>query len=50
VRAAFLGKHPEFTPAAVFDGALAESLPGAEVQLLPHRQGTDGFYISAFRR
>ena len=47
VRAAFLAAHPEFTPAAVFESGL---LPGSEVQLLPHRQGTDGFYISAFRR
>jgi 16S rRNA (cytosine967-C5)-methyltransferase len=50
VRAAFLGNHPEFAPAAVFAGALAETIPGAEVQLLPHRHGTDGFYLAAFRR
>ncbi len=49
VRAAFLGSHPEFAPAAVFAGALAETIPGAEVQLLPHRHGTDGFYLAAFQ-
>jgi 16S rRNA (cytosine967-C5)-methyltransferase len=50
VRATFLSAHPEFTPAAVFDGALGEKFPGAEVQLLPHRHGTDGFYLATFRR
>ena len=49
VRAAFLGAHPEFAPAQ----ALPESAglgAGAEIQLLPHLHGTDGFYIAAFRR
>jgi 16S rRNA (cytosine967-C5)-methyltransferase len=49
VRAAFLGAHPEFAPAQ----ALPESAglgTGAEIQLLPHLHGTDGFYIAAFRR
>ena len=50
VRAQFIARHPEFAPASVFEGALATSLPGSEVQLLPHRHGTDGFYIAAFRR
>ena len=44
VRAGFLKTHPEFTP--------VPALPGwpDEVQLLPHRHGTDGFYIAAFER
>jgi len=49
VRGAFLGAHPEFAPAQ----ALPESAglgTGAEIQLLPHLHGTDGFYIAAFRR
>jgi 16S rRNA (cytosine967-C5)-methyltransferase len=50
VRAGFLASHPKFVPASVFDGVLAEKLPGKEVQLLPHRHGTDGFYIAAFQR
>jgi len=49
VRAAFLAAHPEFKPAQ----ALPESVglgTGAEIQLLPHRHGTDGFYIAALQR
>jgi 16S rRNA (cytosine967-C5)-methyltransferase len=49
VRAAFLKTHPEFQAAP----ALPESAglgTGAEIQLLPHRHGTDGFYIAAMRR
>ena len=44
VRADFLGRHPEFEPVAALAGQ------GDEVQLLPHRHGTDGFYIAAMRR
>jgi len=44
VRADFLARHPGFEPAAALPGQ------GAEVQLLPHRDGTDGFYIAALRR
>ena len=49
VRAAFLSAHSGFEPAQV----LPESVGlgnGAEVQLLPHVHGTDGFYIAAMRR
>jgi 16S rRNA (cytosine967-C5)-methyltransferase len=49
VRERFLSDHPEFEPVP----ALREpaSLGGApEVQLLPHKHGTDGFYIAALRR
>ena len=53
VIADFLGRHPEFAP----DGArtLPEAFRGAavgagEVLLLPHRHGTDGFYIARLRR
>src|SRR5262249_8667598 len=49
VRAAFLAAHPEFRPVQ----ALPEPIglgTGPEVQLLPHKQGTDGFYISALKR
>jgi 16S rRNA (cytosine967-C5)-methyltransferase len=45
IRAAFLEKHgADFKP--------VPALPGwpDDVQLLPHQHGTDGFYISAFRR
>jgi len=49
VRAAFLASHLELKPAQ----ALPESVglgAGAEIQLLPHRHGTDGFYIAALER
>src|SRR3982751_5253253 len=45
VRAAFLAAHPDFAPTQ----ALPEPIglgAGAEIQLLPHRHGTDGFYIA----
>ena len=49
VRAAFLAAHAtEFTPATALPPEL--QLPGDEVQLLPHRHGTDGFYLAAFNR
>ena len=49
VRSAFLRAHPEFRPAP----ALPESVglgTEPEIHLLPHRHGTDGFYIAAFER
>ena len=49
VRAAFLAAHPEFGEAAALPEAVGLG-KGAEVQLLPHRHGTDGFYIAAMRR
>ena len=49
VRAAFLSAHPEFEPTQVLPEATGLGA-GAEVQLLPHRHGTDGFYIAAMRR
>ena len=49
VRARFLAAHAaEFTPAPALPPGL--QLPGDEVQLLPHRHGTDGFYIATFTR
>ena len=49
VRAAFLSAHPEFEPTQVLPEATGLGA-GAEVQLLPHRHGSDGFYIAAMRR
>jgi 16S rRNA (cytosine967-C5)-methyltransferase len=49
VRAAFLDAHPEFEPAQ----ALPDSLGlgnAADQQLLPHRHGTDGFYIAVMHK
>ena len=49
VRERFLGEHAAFDPAP----ALPESVglgASPQVQLLPHRRGTDGFYLAAFRR
>ncbi len=49
VRAGFLAQHAsEFMPVPALPAELR--LPGDEVQLLPHKHGTDGFYIAAFRR
>ena len=50
VMAAFLAGHPEFSPEplALPDG-IAEDAPGM-VTLLPHKHGTDGFYICKLRR
>jgi len=49
VRAAFLSAHPEFEPTQVLPEATGLGA-GADVQLLPHRHGSDGFYIAAMRR
>jgi 16S rRNA (cytosine967-C5)-methyltransferase len=49
VRAAFLAGHAEFGPVPALPDSVG--LGGApEVQLLPQRHGTDGFYIAAFTR
>jgi len=55
VRAAFLAAHPGFSPVPVpelFDEARAKDLAAREhdLQLLPDRHGTDGFYLTGFRR
>src|SRR2546422_8347352 len=49
VRSAFVAAHPDFEPAPVLPQSVGLGV-GSEVQLLPHRQGTDGFYIAAMRR
>ena len=55
VRAAFLAAHPGFAPVPVAEllGAARAKDLGArehELQLLPDRHGTDGFYLAGFRR
>jgi 16S rRNA (cytosine967-C5)-methyltransferase len=55
VRASFAREHPEFTAAAPAEmlGAERSAQLGAmpeDVQLLPHKHGTDGFYIAGLRR
>jgi 16S rRNA (cytosine967-C5)-methyltransferase len=55
VRAAFLAAHPGFVPVSVADmlgEERARSLGAREhdLQLLPNRHGTDGFYIAGLRR
>ncbi|HYY53421.1 MAG TPA: RNA methyltransferase [Myxococcales bacterium] len=49
VRAAFLSRHPGFEAAQVLPESAGLGT-GNEVQLLPHRHATDGFYIAAMRR
>ena len=50
---AFLGAHPEFEP-ETSDGWLPEKLrpcySGGMLQVLPHRDGLDGFFIARLRR
>ena len=49
VRRSFLENNKSFEPAnLVVSGALANS--DGTVRTWPHREGTDGFYIAAFRR
>ena len=55
VRAAFLAEHAEFgtvAPAELLgdERAAAVGAGADDVQLLPHRHGTDGFYIAGMRR
>jgi len=55
VHAAFLADHPEFrtvSPAELLGEQRAATLGARadDVQLLPHRHGTDGFYIAGMRR
>ena len=55
VRAWFLSEHPEFTavpPSELLGAERAASLGAGpeDVQLLPHRHGTDGFYIAGMQR
>jgi 16S rRNA (cytosine967-C5)-methyltransferase len=48
----FLAEHPEFAaePLAAEHPALRDAKWGPGVQLLPHREGTDGFFIARLRR
>ena len=55
VRASFLAEYPEFVPVPPIEmlGAERAAALGAraeDVQLLPHRHGTDGFYLAALDR
>ena len=45
IRAAFLSSTNDFTPVPALPRWSSE-----DVQLLPHKHGTDGFYIAAFKR
>jgi 16S rRNA (cytosine967-C5)-methyltransferase len=49
VRAAFLAAHPQFEPAEALPPSLGLGTT-SDIHLLPHRHGTDGFYITALRR
>ena len=55
VRAAFLEAHPGFAPVPMVEllgEPRAKDLGAREhdLQLLPNRHGTDGFYLAGFRR
>ena len=54
VCSAFLCRHPELEPEG-FDPLLPEALRGmggesGMLTLLPHRMGTDGFFMAKFRK
>jgi 16S rRNA (cytosine967-C5)-methyltransferase len=46
----FLRDHPEFVAQDAAQAAGRERGDGPYLQLLPHRDGTDGFFIAALRR
>jgi len=48
----FLGEHPEFSPVELAERHpdYAAAAVGPYLQLLPHRDGTDGFFIARLRR
>jgi 16S rRNA (cytosine967-C5)-methyltransferase len=51
--AAFLADHPDFAPEplpATFPATWTSNQPLGQVSLLPHRHGTDGFFIATLRR
>jgi 16S rRNA (cytosine967-C5)-methyltransferase len=55
VRASFLAEHPEFAPVPTSEilgeeRAAAMGARSEDVQLLPHKHGTDGFYLAAMQR
>ena len=53
VVAAFLNEHPDFVQVdagQILEGAGVEGLPGATLELWPHRHGTDGFFAVAMMR
>jgi len=46
----FLGRHADFIPRPPPSAESAVTDDGRFVQTLPHRDGTDGFFIAAFER
>lgn len=47
---AFLENHPEFAPEAFELPEPIGAVEGGSIQLLPHRHGTDGFFICKLRK
>jgi 16S rRNA (cytosine967-C5)-methyltransferase len=51
---AFLAKHPEFVPAVpmtiLSQLGIEEGKDSHEVKLLPHKHGTDGFFIAVLQK
>ena len=48
VRARFLSEHPDFEP--YFPENFPVETENAEITLMPHKHGTDGFYIAGFKK
>ena len=48
VRARFLSEHPDFEP--FFPENFPIEAENAQITLMPHKHGTDGFYIAGFKK
>lgn len=48
VRARFLSEHPDFEP--YFPEDFPIEAENAQITLMPHKHGTDGFYIAGFKK
>lgn len=48
VRERFLSEHPDFIP--YFPENFPIKAEGAQITLMPHKHGTDGFYIAGFKK
>ena len=47
---AVLAAHPEVAPAKIAWGDAVHAGAGPRARLLPHKNGTDGFFLAAIRR
>jgi len=50
VAESFLARHPEFSPGVFGAGEWRDGARAGMIQLLPHRHGTEGFFLARFDR